>query len=670
MFSCDKTCNRLFFRAYNQCLCLEPWGKDSLRVRAVVGDEILENLPHALLDTESPKAKITIHEEGQGARIQNGKLTAIVSARGLTRFEHSDTGDELLAEEVPHLTFPHPRTFKPVASNAYHLEARFNAYANERLYGLGQHQHGKLDQKGCIIDLEQRNTEVSIPFMVSSRGYGFLWNNPALGRVELGHSRTRWIADTTKQLDYWLCAGDSNLDIMQRYLEVTGFPPALPTWALGFWQSNLRYPDQETLLEVAREHKRRDLPLSLIVIDYFHWTKHGEWRFDQNQWPDPKAMVTELEGMGVKPVISVWPTINPQSEYFRQMLIKGWLVRSEGGGVSAFTMFADTNIEDVYLHLYDATHPEARRFLWKKLSEGYVDHGIKIWWLDACEPEAIPQDVRNMRFHLGSGTEIGNIYPLLHAQAVYEGMTETGETEILSMCRSAWAGSQRYGAAVWSGDIPSTFESLQTQISAGLNMALSGIYWWNTDIGGFHSGDPSTPYFRELVIRWFQYGVFSPICRLHGHRIPDDPNYFRVGATNEIWNFGTEAYEIIKELLFLRERLRPYLEEQMALAHSEGVPPMRPLFFDFPHDADAIAVDDQYMLGPDILVAPILFEGARGRSVYLPAGCRWVNAWSPKKLEGGQLISAEAPLDRIPIYVREGVQLPFQLKALKGEQHD
>jgi alpha-D-xyloside xylohydrolase len=656
MFTSDPQRSRLYFRANNQCLCLEPWGRDSLRVRAVIGDKILEPLPNALLEVGFSKAEITLSDEE--ARIQQGDLTAVVSKRGLIRFERSDTGEELLAEEVPHLTFPHPRTFKPVASNAYQLEARFRAYNDERLYGLGQHQHGKLDQKGCVLDLEQRNTEVSIPFMVSSRGYGFLWNNPALGRVELGQNRTRWTSDTTKQLDYWICAGNSYATIMQRYLEVTGFPPPMPQWALGFWQSNLRYPDEETLLAVAHEHKRRGLPLSVIVIDYFHWTKHGEWRFDSKHWPDPKGLVDTLTALGVKAAISVWPTVNPQSEHFELMKKRGWLVRSEHG-VAAFTLFADTGVENVYLHLYDATHPEARQFLWEQLSKGYVQHGIKLWWLDACEPEAIPQEVGNMRFHLGSGLEVGNLYPLLHAQALYEGMMQAGETEILSMCRSAWAGSQRYGAAVWSGDIPSTFEALQAQLPAGLNMALSGIYWWNTDIGGYHSGNPSTMYFRELVVRWFQYGIFTPICRLHGHRIPDDPTMFRVGATNEIWNFGDEAYSIIRELLFLRERLRPYLMEQMNLAHTRGIPPMRPLFFDFPDDPLARGITDQFLCGPDILVAPVLFEGARRRQVYLPAGCRWLEVGSNKILEGGQHLCADAPLNKIPVYVREGAELPF-----------
>lgn len=268
-------------------------------------------------------------------------------------------------------------------------------------------------------------------------------------------------------------------------------------------------------------------------------------------------------------------------------------------------------------------------------------------------------DPDNLRYHLGNGQEVTNIYPLMHARGFYEGMRAEGEEEIVLLCRSAWAGSQRYAAAVWSGDIPSTFEALQAQVRAGLNIGLSGIPWWTTDISGFQGGDPSTPYFRELIVRWFQYGAFCPLFRLHGFRQPSD-RWWDTGGPNEVWSFGDEAYEIIRELLFLRERLRPYIMEQMHLAHEKGVPPMRPLFFDFPEDKDCAMVDDQFMFGPDLLVAPVLHEGVCSREVYLPAGTTWREAWTDAVEEGGQWITVDAPLDRIPLYLCGDAKLPIR----------
>src|SRR6185437_12725271 len=240
------------------------------------------------------------------------------------------------------------------------------------------------------------------------------------------------------------------------------------------------------------------------------------------------------------------------------------------------------------------TSPQARSYVWGKASDNYYKLGVRVWWLDACEPELRPEDQGNLRYHLGPGAEVGNAYPMLHASGFYEGMQAEGEQEIVLLCRSAWAGSQRYGALVWSGDIDSTFEDLRRQIPAGLNIGLSGIPWWTTDIGGFSKGDINSPSFRELIVRWFQFGVFCPVFRLHGIREPGTlVGSEQTGAANEVWSFGETEYEIIRDLLFLRERLRPYVMEQMATASANGLPPMRALFLEFPDEAPAWEVTDQ-----------------------------------------------------------------------------
>ncbi len=653
--------NMLLWEQNHELVQIAPWGRDSLRVRATVSTGIRDDLLSILYPPAETDTQITIGEEG--ATIHNGALTASISPEGIIRFSNTASGAELLAEEQPlRATRLPPRSFKAVHSDLFHLEARFRAYDGERFYGLGQHQHGLLDQKGCTIDLVQRNTEVSIPFLFSSRGYGFLWHNPGIGRVELGNNGTRWVAQATPQLDYWITTGATPAEIMEHYADATGHPSEFPEWAAGFWQCKLRYRTQDELLSVAREYKQRGLPLSVIVIDFFHWTLQGDWRFDPDFWPNPAGMVAELEDMGVKLMVSIWPSINPLSENFLIMQQRGLLIRTERG-LPALMSFWDSRPEGpVSVHYYDSTNPEARQFIWEQVREHYYRLGIKIWWLDACEPEMFPMDPDNLRFHLGNGLAIANAYPLLHERGFYEGMCEAGETAILNLCRSAWAGSQRYGAAVWSGDINSTFEALQAQVCAGLNIGLSGIPWWTTDIGGFYGGEPESPAFRELLIRWFQYGTFCPLFRLHGYRVaePGESTMPGTGGPNEVWSFGDEAYAIIKDLLFLRERLRPYTLEQMQLAHEKGIPPMRPLFFDFPRDEACATLDDQFLFGPDLLVAPVLTAGARRREVYLPTGTTWTDAWSGQTFDGGQRIVAEAPLDCIPLYLRANAQLPIR----------
>ncbi len=655
--------NALLWSGNDEHVRIEAWGQDSLRVRATVSGAIRDSLVNVLLPPKETHVDITIDE--REATIRNGTLLARVSSTGLIRFFDAQRGVELLAEVPPgHATRVPPRLFKATHGALFHVEARFHAYDDERFYGLGQHQHGLLDQKGCTIDLIQRNTEITIPFLVSSRGYGFLWHNPSVGRVELGQNGTRWVADATQQLDYWITAGNTPATIMEHYADATGYPSEFPEWASGFWQCKLRYRSQDEVLAVVREHKRRGLPLSVIVIDFFHWTLQGDWRFDPELWPDPTAMTRELNEMGVRVMVSIWPTVNPLSENFGTLRQRGLLVRTERGNGTVM-QFIDNRPEGlVSLYYYDATNPEARDFIWEQVHEHYYQQGIKTFWLDVCEPEMSPMEPDNVRFFLGNGAEVGNSYPLLHERGFYEHMQAAGETQILNLCRSAWAGSQRYGVLAWSGDISSTFEALRVQVRAGLNMAMSGIPWWTTDIGGFYGADSASSTFRELIVRWFQYSTFCPVLRLHGYRNPESNSAMMIqtGGPNEVWSFGAEAYAIISELLALRERLRPYVMEQMQLAHERGIPPMRPLFFDFPNDETASKVDDQYLFGPNLLVAPVLYEGARSRKVYLPAGTTWTDAWTGEVFQGGCSFMAEAPLSRIPLYLKASAQLPIVLK--------
>jgi alpha-D-xyloside xylohydrolase len=318
---------------------------------------------------------------------------------------------------------------------------------------------------------------------------------------------------------------------------------------------------------------------------------------------------------------------------------------------------------------FDPTNPGAREYIFSKAKEHYYDNGIKVFWLDEAEPEFGIYDFDIYRYHLGPALQVSNVYPMMYAKAFYDGLKALGETKILNLVRTAWAGSQRYGALTWSGDIHSSFRALREQVAAGLSMGLAGIPWWTTDIGGFIGGDPDDPHFRELLVRWFQWGVFCPVFRLHGDRVPyqgpetewrNGVHQFGSGAKNEIWSFGDEAYPILAKYLKTREALKPYVRELMRAAHEKGTPIIRPLFYVVPQDPEAWNQDTGYLFGPDVLVAPILEEGQRERSLYLPKGAQWKDAASGKLYEGGQTITVPAPLDVIPVFTRNGRDLPLK----------
>ena len=644
-------------RHQHEILRIEPWGTDSVRVRAAQGALPVADV--GALDSR-PVSRVAVKIDG-GVLI-NGELTVSVEIPEtdgfpfpIVRFQRTSTGEELLAEEREHFWWPGARVYYGNRSGAGELHQQFKAYPGERLYGMGQRTHGRLDHKGLSLDLVQRNAEVSIPFVLSNRGYGFLWNNPAIGRVDFADNVTRWTASQARAIDYFFTVG-SPAAILARYADATGHAPRLPSWASGFWQCKLRYRNQEELLSVAREHKRRGLPLSVIVADFFHWTAMGDYKFDPAEYPDPEAMMAELAELDVRLMVSIWPTISPLSENYETLRDGGMLVGSDQGTEFLGTIRDKGMAVPMPIAFHDPSNPRTREFLWSVLKKNYFDLGVRVWWLDACEPEINPGHAANLSLFAGPGAEVANIYPRDNARLFFEGM---GAAETVLLCRSAWAGQQKYAAAVWSGDIPATWESLQTQVRAGLSIAIAGIPWWTTDIGGFHGGDASDEGFRELVVRWFQYGAFCPLFRLHGNREPRmETGWDMSGGPNEVWAFGEPAYEIIREVMFMRERLRPYLHRQLDLASSSGLPAMRPLFVDFPSDPSAWSTDDEFMFGPDVLVAPVLFASARSRSVYLPAGTRWTHAWSGRVYEGGTIVDEDAPLHEIPVYLREGASVP------------
>lgn len=661
--SFEKRGTDLYYHYDVEKVLIQPWGENSLRIRATKMPE----MPEEDWALEQPDvANSTIIIQPYQAEITNGKIKAVISQIGKISF-YNQKGDLLLEEYVRNRKDMYgdtcssleveAREFKPIIGGDYQLTMRFVSNPEEKIYGMGQYQQEFLNVKGADLELAHRNSQASVPFMISSVGYGLLWNNPAVGRVCFGKNITTWEAYSTKKLDYWITAGDTPAEIEEDYVGVTGKVPMMPEYAMGLWQCKLRYQTQEELLEVAREYKRRNVPISVIVIDFFHWPLQGEWKFDPTYWPNPDEMIQELKAMGIELMVSIWPTVDYRSENFQEMINKGFLIRTDRGFRISMDFQGNT------LH-YDATNPEAREYVWEKAKQNYYDKGVKIFWLDEAEPEYAVYDFENYRYHLGPNVQIGNIYPAMYAKTFFDGMKAEGQDNIINLLRCAWAGSQKYGALVWSGDIHSTFASLRNQFAAGLNMGLSGIPWWTTDIGGFFGADIKDPKFHELLIRWFEYGTFCPVMRLHGYRWPLQPQYGTTGgatcvsgAPNEIWSYTEEVYEICKKYIEVREQMKPYISQIMKEAHEKGTPVMRPLFYDFSEDALCWENEKQYMFGPNVLVAPIMEEEQRQIEIYLPKGAMWKNAWTKEVFDGGQTVLVEAPIHQIPLFTKNEFKL-------------
>ena len=565
---------------------------------------------------------------------QNGKITVYKDG-------------EVIMEEQPELAFQTGYRHYERRDGAWAARVTFRANEGERFYGLGHEPSGRFDLKGCAFDLRHVNAKSTVPFVYSSMGYGFLWNNPAVGHVELAANRTRWSVGATRKIDFVVIAGNPR-EVSAALADLTGHAPVMPHWATGFWQCRLRYETQEDLLAVARRYREENIPLSAIVCDYFHWTEQGDYRFDPRWWPDVKAMTDELHEMGTKLIVSVWPTVNGASENYWHMKENNLLIRTAKGQDRVFDFYGPQAEIDV-------TNPATREYVFGKLKENYLDQGVDGFWFDEAEPEIHPEHFDNLLLYAGRGDEVGLRYPYDYARMAFDGFARLGQVPV-TLIRAAYLGSQKYGALVWSGDIPSTFESLSQQVKAGLHMSVCGIPWWNTDIGGFWGADTESDEFRELIVRWFQFGVFSPVMRLHGSRVRHGEKKRDVkeptGDPNEIWSFGERNYAILKDLIFLRERLRPYIETQMRIASEKGYPVMRPMFFDYPDDEVCYTLGEQYLFGDDILFAPIVRRGQTEKEVYLPAG-KWIHTKTKEAYAPGWH-TVRAAIDEFVAFVRAG----------------
>ena len=603
---------------------------------------------------------------------------------------HGPNNDALLVTAPEGRTLLHMRTWalmpespevarQDAGAKGYSIVATFDSPADEHYYGLGQQQKGWMDLRDheirCWHDYGALGGEdVGVPFMVSSRGYGLVWDNPSRTTVTLGfNQRNVWSSEVGGRVSYFVIAGATSDEIYEGYRLLTGVTHMLPRAAYGYIQSKAIYPTQEQILEVAKEYRRKNLPLDVIVVDFLNMTRQGEMDLDPKRWPDSASMNRELHAMGVNTLLSVWPHYARGTQFYDMLEKNGWLIHAPDGKPDP-----GWTKEAIGPNL-DTTNPEAAKWFWEKIRDRYVKpYGFDYLWLDETEPDIDPAgDV----FSVGSGVRFYNIYPLVHTASVYEGSRrDFGDSRrVMTLARAAYLGAQRNGTVFWSSDIYATWDMLKRSIPAGLNFAATGLPYWDTDIAGFFSPQIPADYhaehkplidgsdardtianyedYPELFVRWFEWGAFQPVMRAHGER-----------KHNEVWAYGKQAEPILAKYLKLRYRLLPYTYSAAYRSYQTGAPYMRALFMDFPADPQVADIADEYMYGPAFLVAPVTEQGATRRAVYLPMGCDWYNYWTNERLRGGQTVMTDAPIDTLPLFVRAGSIVPLGAEVLSAQQ--
>ena len=542
--------------------------------------------------------------------------------------------------------------------------ASFAAPSDEHDYGLGQNQEGYLDRRGHVVNCAHdydapSGQSVCVPFLITNKGYGLVWDNPSKTQVALGfNNQNTFKSQVGQRVSFFVIAGDYDA-IYKGYRLLTGDVPMLPKSAYGYIQCKQRYSTQAEIMSVAKGYRDRHLPIDDLVIDWFTYTKMGQMDLDPAAWPDPVTMLKQLHAMNYHVMISVWPRFTEGSRYYDLIKQHDWFEHLSDGTPTNGLPY-DKAGSDI-----DTTNPEAAKWYWSIVKENYVDKGFDAFWADETEPDIPPN---GSYFKVGPGTQFFNVYPLFHTAAFYNGMRADLHERALILARDSYLGAQHNGAIFWSSDINGNWDTLKRQVPTGINFVASGMPYWSTDIGGWQALpythtpehppllDPSDARdnihhyddYPELYTRWFEYGAFQPNFRTHGTR-----------PHNEVWSYGKQAEPILEKYLRLRYQLMPYIYSLGWQAHETGAPFMRGLFLDFPDDPKVADIGDEYMFGPALLIAPVTEQGQTTKSVYLPAGTDWYNFWTNERVHGGQRITVQAPIDTLPIFVRAGSILPL-----------
>lgn len=642
VLSIHREPNGVVLRTDSGALRLEVYAPRIVRVTFVRGDQFPASRSLAVI--RGPEAaRWTLAEETNEIVLRTDDLVVRVNrTTGAVAFCDAD-GTPVLRETANGRSLTPDRIG---SEDSVRSRQEFVLAPDEAIYGLGQHQQGVMNYRGTTVHLQQENREVAVPVLVSSRGYGVFWDNPAVTDVDVGKENPNtlaWTSESAEAIDYYFMFGPGLDQVISDYRALTGAAPMLGKWAWGFWQCKEHYASRQELLQVAGWYREHDVPLDCVIQDWYYWAPHpwGSDQFDTNRYPDFAGLMRELHSEHVHLIISVWARFDQGSANWLELKNAGALYSEVFGNFLTSGLF----------QYYDPFNPAGRRIYWDQISRELFSDGIDGWWLDASEPELDGHwgQFRNFTTAAGPGFKVFNAYPLMHTTGVYQGQrAETSRKRVFILTRSAWAGQQRNAAVTWSGDIDGTWNVFAKQIPAGLNFTASGIPYWNTDIGGFFGGDPADPKYAELFTRWFQFGAFCPMFRVHGTNHP-----------KEMWRFDTNTEAILIRYDDLRYHLLPYIYSVAWQVTHNDYTMMRPLVMDFRHDPNVYDIPDQFLFGPALMVCPVTHPGAANRSVYLPSGTQWLDFWTGEVFNGGQKIDAAAPIQTLPLFVRAGSIIPY-----------
>lgn len=626
--------------------------------------------PSLVIDHHWSPVPFKVAESGVWIVITTARLAVRVN-RATNQVIYADLRGNVIASESENDN----KTMAPVTIagiRTYRCSTRFNSPADEGLYGLGCHPLDSLsiNYKGRDQDLAIKYMTGAIPVLLSTRGYGLMWDNYSASRFD-GKEGFSYTSESGKQVDYYLFYGPDFDHIISLYRTATGVAPLFPKWAFGLFQSQDRYKSQQEILSVKDNYRKNHIPVDVIVQDWFYWAPEpiGSHVMNPQRYPDPRGMLEELHKANIHGMISIWPVFGSGTQNFTAL--------QKIGGLTGITW--DNFVTHTFDTYYDPYNPKARALYWREARDSLIArYGWDAWWIDQCEPDnGDLLDVRKQNdFFIGKGIDYFNTYALMHTKGVYEGWRrDIPGKRAFFLARQSFAGEQRNAATLWSSDITTTFSSFRDQVPQGINACASGIPYWTSDIGGYISRtdkdgipDWSTPLHRELFTRWFQFGAFCPIFRIHGKG--------ERALFSDNWDDKTKAILLTYDKL--RYRLLPYIYSLAGRVTLENYTIMRALPFDFRNDPKVYDIPDQYMFGPAFLVNPVTRPetaaagrpGAAGtgrlaapgentRPVYLPAGSRWYDFWTGRVLDGGQTIDAPAPIDILPLYVKAGSVVPM-----------
>lgn len=640
-FSADRTGVRITLSS--GALRIEPCGDKTFHV--VYSRGLLPSPPRPgfAVETQPGPGRFRVSGKGGCVTIRTGACGVEVDrATGALRFVDA-AGRAFLSETADNARALLPATVAGMSTNT--VEQRFVLAPAEALYGLGQHPTGVMNYVGHSVHLQQKNTDVAIPVLVSSLGYGLFWNNPAITDFTASrHSdpspAVDWRSQCGDSIDYYVFYGPTLDEVIDGYRKLTGSTPMMGRWVWGLWQSKERYSRQSELLAVAGEYRKRQWPLDGVVQDWHYWSPQpwGSHAFNPANYPDPKAMMAQLHAQNVHAIISVWAKFETGSANHDELAKAGVLMVPPASSTQNFDY-------------YDPFTPAGRHLYWDEIAREIADKDFDGWWLDASEPELAAKwgEFAGYRTAAGPAPLVFNAYPLMHTTSVYQGQRAArSDRRVMILTRSAYAGQQRNAAITWSGDIQGTWPVFARQIPDGINFSMSGVPYWNTDTGGFYGGNPADPAYAELFTRWFQFSAFCPMFRVHG-----------AGPAKELWRWDDATQAILVSFDRLRYRLLPYIySDSWQVSRFNGTM-MRGLAMDFQADPHVFDIPDEYLFGPSILVAPVTSAGATWRSVYLPAGASWIDFWTGQTLEGGASVDVPAPAATLPLFVRAGSIVPL-----------